>query len=859
MRKIEDQISQLVADGIYQRWLEQNPRAGLTQPNAVVQQLQAGNIRSTPDISGGSGARGAVGPIGPAGQPGPAGPPGPPGSTTSWWDGDGLPDNAQGAVGDFYLRRDNSDIYRRRTDGWVLLANIRGAPGSVSVGRDGEDGRPGPTGPTGAPGSGGTGGTGNGFGPTGATGPTGAVGSTGPAGPVEVLGETGPTGSTGGVGPTGPGMGATGDTGPTGPLGGPTGASGPTGPAGATGGMGDTGPLGPTGPNGLIGSIGPTGPQGAVGGTGPTGSNGSAGPTGPQGGLGGTGPTGAQGIQGNLGATGPTGSQGVTGPTGFTGEQGPAAGRSFYFDATTNSDVAGYKRMLVSPSPNAESSITVALSGTTDFAVEEFITDPGVPGVTDYPAGTAYRRFYAKTTAGSARLHFQVYVRNLAGVETLVRDELSSTFNNTSVGLVDWIVSAANAGTLAITDRLVAKLFAQRVSGATISVTVYFEGTLHNSHVQTTISSGSIGATGPTGSTGAQGAAGTQGVQGIAGPTGPTGAVGAQGIQGVAGPTGSTGAQGVTGPTGNTGPTGATGPGLVTPQGRLTLISGVPVMRTSVSAATTIYYRAYVGDKIPIFDGTRMVLYELNEISVLTTDTTKNPSAIGASKVNDWFVWNDAGTVRLCHGPDWTNQNTRSAGTALFLLNGLWVNDVAITNGPAVKQGTYVGTTISGGDSKLYFVYGSGASGGGVSSLYLWNMYNRVLVSSAVMDIGASYSYNSGTVRQARASANNQINWIIGQIEDAVVAAYATRIDTPAVGNVGAVAIGINSTTAGTYPRTFVHGAFAGQAWPINNHIHYSTGWLLGLNFVAALESSDVGNNSFDVESNATLFATLWM
>jgi hypothetical protein len=50
------------------------------------------------------------------------------------------------------------------------------------------------------------------------------------------------------------------------------------------------------------------------------------------------------------------------------------------------------------------------------------------------------------------------------------------------------------------TDRLVVKLYAQRVSGPTnITVTVYFEGSTHASHVQTTISAGAVGPEGPAG------------------------------------------------------------------------------------------------------------------------------------------------------------------------------------------------------------------------------------------------------------------------------------------------------------------------------------------------------------------------
>ena len=98
------------------------------------------------------------------------------------------------------------------------------------------------------------------------------------------------------------------------------------------------------------------------------------------------------------------------------------------------------------------------------------------------------------------------------------------------------------------------------------------------------------------------------------------------------------------------------------------------------------------------------------ERSVATTDTTKNPAAIGISKVNDWFLWNDAGTMRLSHGPDWTNDTTRSAGTALVMVDGIWLNNAAITNACAASRGTYVGTTRSDANSKLIWNFNDAAT-----------------------------------------------------------------------------------------------------------------------------------------------------
>jgi hypothetical protein len=137
------------------------------------------------------------------------------------------------------------------------------------------------------------------------------------------------------------------------------------------------------------------------------------------------------------------------------------------------------------------------------------------------------------------------------------------------------------------------------------------------------------------------------------------------------------------------------------PQGRMTLLTATPVMISTQSAKTTIYYTPHVGDMIPLYDGTSMVPTQFSELSIATTDTTKNPAAIGASKVNDWFVWNDNGTLRLSHGPDWTNDTTRSTGTALVRVNGIWLNNASITNGPAATRGTYVGTTRSNASSQL--------------------------------------------------------------------------------------------------------------------------------------------------------------
>ena len=54
----------------------------------------------------------------------------------------------------------------------------------------------------------------------------------------------------------------------------------------------------------------------------------------------------------------------------------------------------------------------------------------------------------------------------------------------------------------------------------------------------------------------------------------------------------------------------AGGGNSTSPQGRLTLQTGTPVMTTTQSAKTTIFYTPYVGNKTPIYDGTNSATYD---------------------------------------------------------------------------------------------------------------------------------------------------------------------------------------------------------------------------------------------------------
>jgi hypothetical protein len=300
----------------------------------------------------------------------------------------------------------------------------------------------------------------------------------------------------------------------------------------------------------------------------------------------------------------------------------------------------------------------------------------------------------------------------------------------------------------------------------------------------------------------------------------------------------------------------------ISPQGRLTLTSATPIMTTSVAAATTLYYTPALGNQIPIYDGTNMVPTTFSELSVATTDTTKSPAAIGASKVNDWFVWNDGGTMRLSHGPDWTNDTTRSAGTALVMVKGVLLNSVSITNGPAASRGTYVGTTRSNSSSSLDWIFGSAAAGGGMATFGLWNAYNRSPVSTFVASSTANWTYAvANTWRATNGSSTMRVNAVRGLDVDPV------RVQNKGIVSAGAstnanIGIGLDSTSTRLLASS---NGMTGSTTLISIAADFDGLIGLGYHFISALELNSsttssqwfgVGGSPADIQSG--MFVSLW-
>jgi hypothetical protein len=297
----------------------------------------------------------------------------------------------------------------------------------------------------------------------------------------------------------------------------------------------------------------------------------------------------------------------------------------------------------------------------------------------------------------------------------------------------------------------------------------------------------------------------------------------------------------------------------IAPQHRVTLASGTPVMTASQAAKTTVFVTPYAGNLIPIYDGATFTAVAFAETSQATTDNTKSPAAVGASSVYDIFCWVDAGTNRCTRGPAWTNTTTRSAGTALVAVNGVYLNNALITNGPAASRGTYVGSVCSDGASQINYIFGASSSGGTAANFCVWNAYNRVSTGTTVADSGASYTYAVATVRQARASSGNQINFLLGLSEDAVWASVSGKI-SPVISTSGRAEFGLGFDSITVFSRQPFHGrnnsgvngmTFGGSSTAQNF-------FGIGVHYVAALENSpDATASTYDQDSINTLEAII--
>jgi Phage Tail Collar Domain len=304
--------------------------------------------------------------------------------------------------------------------------------------------------------------------------------------------------------------------------------------------------------------------------------------------------------------------------------------------------------------------------------------------------------------------------------------------------------------------------------------------------------------------------------------------------------------------------------GAIGAGGRLTLQTNTPVMTTSNSAQTTLRYDCYVGKTVPYYNGT---IDQLDTIaSCEVTDAMVSAASAGqvvSGQVYDVW-WVHGGANRIClamssssgGGGGWASDtggsNTaRGSGysqldrtTRPYITNKNSIancfNGATNYGSVSANQGTYLGTVTASANGQISWTYGTFASGWGAGIFGVWNMYNRVAVSTELGDTASSWTYAvANTWRAPNGNATARVTYVVGLAEDGITATYNAAATagsaTNAVNGIGvdsttvfSGATGIAQSTALITPTVAAYGGVPG----------------VGLHFISALEFNSSSTSS---------------
>jgi hypothetical protein len=237
-----------------------------------------------------------------------------------------------------------------------------------------------------------------------------------------------------------------------------------------------------------------------------------------------------------------------------------------------------------------------------------------------------------------------------------------------------------------------------------------------------------------------------------------------------------------------------------TPGGRLTQGTATPVNFAS-GVSGVLYYAPYVHPFVPIYNGAGVQMYQITSSLSDQVGLTLNMGGSASWPTGnnfDVFVILVSGVPTLAT-VQWTSLSVRALALSVFA--GFLTNSGTVTMRTAAgttvsvvaNQGTFLGTFSTSANGNATWTF-PGTNQAGVFGIC--NYYNPVLFTGQCADGNAAYTYTGG-VRQARASANNQISLLQCSSERACRFSYQANVSTVAAVNAtGVTGIGINNTTA---------------------------------------------------------------
>lgn len=240
------------------------------------------------------------------------------------------------------------------------------------------------------------------------------------------------------------------------------------------------------------------------------------------------------------------------------------------------------------------------------------------------------------------------------------------------------------------------------------------------------------------------------------------------------------GKAGIPGPAGADGATGSNGYGVSTADGRLTTVSGTPILTSNQLAKTTLYYTPFKGNQIAVYNGSTWVVLTFAETSLSLSGYT-------ASRNYDIWGYSNNGTFAL-DSTVWTNDTTRA--TALTTQDGVYVK-----SGDATRR--YLGTVrINSTGGQIDWSFGSSGSGPVEAKAMIWNQDNQVLFQFRSLENTTSWTHaNNSTWSSLNGSSAARFSFVNGDATSAINAYVAVRGSSGAAG-AGAVAVGLDSTSS---------------------------------------------------------------
>lgn len=250
---------------------------------------------------------------------------------------------------------------------------------------------------------------------------------------------------------------------------------------------------------------------------------------------------------------------------------------------------------------------------------------------------------------------------------------------------------------------------------------------------------------------------------------------------------------------------------------RCSLTTAVPVTTADVTAAGTLFFEPYKGNRIALYDANgNATVYTSPEISVAV------PAPV--SQMYDVWVYANASGAPTLELLAWTNDTTRATAIVNTVAPGVYTKSGDATRRYVCSMRT---TTVANQTEDS------------LAKRYVSNAYNRVPRPMQVTEATGSWTWTTATYQQARATATNQLDYVLGLNEVPVDAHVAAQVSNDNAGVSVGVGIGVDSTTTPSGMPNYLAGPVAN--YRVNPTAHYAGFPGVGRHTLVWLEVSGAG------------------